>query len=66
MKYEIKVEDMMCHNCVKRITSVLESLNVQGSCDLQNKIVTVDCDENKIQSIVDEIYDLGFTPILQK
>ena len=54
----ISVPDMMCENCVKRITNALTAAELKFSVSLDTKTVTIDgCD-----NCVSELEDLGFTP----
>lgn len=58
----IKVPDMMCENCVKRITSALTGAELKFQVSLEAKTVTVDGDEASVSTAVSELEDLGFTP----
>ena len=42
----IKVPDMMCENCVKRITNALTAAELKFQVDLAEKKVTIDGCEN--------------------
>ncbi len=54
----IDVPDMMCENCVKRISNAMAEANVAVEISLENKTVEVaDADEAKAKEILD---DLGF------
>ena len=67
----IKVPDMMCENCVKRITNALTAAELKFSVsltfrvDLAAKNVTIDGCENCVKTAVSELEDLGFTPEVQ-
>ena len=61
----ISVPDMMCENCVKRITTALSAANLQFKVSLEEKAVTVDGPEESVKTAVTELEDLGFTPKLQ-
>lgn len=58
----ISVPDMMCENCVKRITNALTEANLTFSVSLADKTVSIDGCENCVKTAVSELEDLGFTP----
>ncbi len=58
----IKVPDMMCENCVKRITNALTEAELNFQVSLENKTVTIDGCEHCVATAVSELEDLGFTP----
>ncbi len=60
----IKVPDMMCENCVRRITNALTEADLKFQVSLEEKTVTVDGCENCVKTAVSELEDLGFTPEL--
>ena len=59
---KIAVPDMMCENCVKRITNSLTEADLKFSVSLEEKTVTIDGCENCVKTAVSELEDLGFTP----
>ena len=61
----IKVPDMMCENCVKRITNALTAAERKFQVSLADKNVTIDGCENCVKNAVSEMEDLGFTPEVQ-
>ena len=61
----INVPDMMCENCVKRITNALTEADLKFQVSLENKTVTIDGCENCVATAVSELEDLGFTPETQ-
>jgi copper chaperone CopZ len=61
----IKVPDMMCENCVKRITNALTEAELKFSVSLEAKSVTIDGCEHCLKTAVEELEDLGFTPEVQ-
>ncbi len=61
----INVPDMMCENCVKRITNALEAANLTFTVNLEKKLVTIDGCQNCVQTAVNELDDLGFSPEVQ-
>ena len=58
----ISVPDMMCQNCVKRITNALTEAELKFQVDLDTKTVTIDGCEHCLATAVSELEDLGFTP----
>lgn len=62
MIHKIKVSDMHCENCVKRINNALGEAGISFTVNLENKTVTVDGCEHCLATAVTELEDLGFTP----
>ena len=58
----ISVPDMMCENCVKRITNALTEAELKFSVELESKTVTIDGCQHCVKAAVEELEDLGFTP----
>ena len=59
----ISVPDMMCENCVKRITNALTAAELKFyRQSLDTKTVTIDGCDNCVKTAVSELEDLGFTP----
>ena len=58
----IKVPDMMCENCVKRITNALTEAELKFQVSLEDKTVTVDGCEHCVATALRELEDLGFSP----
>lgn len=58
----ISVPDMMCENCVKRITNALTDAKLTFSVSLAEKTVSIDGCENCVKTAVEELEDLGFSP----
>ena len=58
----ISVPDMMCQNCVKRITNALSEAELKFSVELENKTVTIDGCQHCLKTAMEELEDLGFTP----
>ena len=58
----ISVPDMMCENCVKRITNALPQAELKFTVSLADKTVTIDGCQNCVKTAVGELEDLGFTP----
>ncbi len=56
----IKVPDMACGHCEKRIKEALNNLGIECQVILEEKIVLVQKD--KLDIAFTEIYDIGFTP----
>ena len=46
----ISVPDMMCENCVKRITTALTAANLTFQVSLQDKTVTIDGCEHCVKT----------------
>ena len=66
MTTKISVPDMMCENCVKRITNALTAAQLAFQVSLPEKTVTIDGCEHCVQTAVSELEDLGFSPEVQK
>lgn len=62
---KISVPDMMCENCVKRITNALTGAELKFEVSLADKTVTIDGCQNCVKTAVGELEDLGFTPEVQ-
>ena len=56
----LKVEDMHCENCVKRINNALNEAGLTFSVSLADKTVTIDGCENCVKKAIEELDDLGF------
>lgn len=61
----IKVPDMMCENCVKRITNALTEAELKFQVNLAEKNVVIDGCQHCVKTAVTELEDLGFTPEVQ-
>ena len=62
----ISVPDMMCENCVKRITNALQAVELTFTVSLSDKTVSIDGCQHCVQTAVSELEDLGFTPEVLK
>lgn len=62
----IAVPDMMCENCVKRITDALTAAQLTFTVSLAEKTVSIDGCEHCAATAVSELEDLGFTPEVVK
>ena len=62
---KIAVPDMMCENCVKRISNALQAAELTSTVSLEEKAVTIDGCQNCVQTAVSELEDLGFSPEVQ-
>ena len=60
--FTISVPDMMCENCVKRITNALTEAELKFSVDLPSKTVAIDGCQHCLKTAMEELEDLGFTP----
>lgn len=58
----ISVPDMMCENCVKRITNALTQAELTFTVSLADKTVTIDGCQNCVKTAMGDLEDLGFTP----
>lgn len=58
----ISVPDMMCENCVRRITEALTKAELKFTVSLPDKSVTIDGCEHCTKTALEELEDLGFTP----
>lgn len=61
----ISVPDMMCENCVKRITSALTAAGLAFTVSLEGKIVSLEGDDAQVKTAVSELEELGFSPEIQ-
>ena len=64
--FTISVPDMMCQNCVKRITNALNEAELNFSVDLASKTVAINGCQHCVATAVSELEDLGFTPEVQE
>jgi copper chaperone CopZ len=60
--FKINVPDMMCENCVRRITNALTEAQLKFEVSLADKTVTIDGCQNCLNTAVSELEDLGFSP----
>ncbi|MDD2956800.1 MAG: heavy metal-associated domain-containing protein [Oscillospiraceae bacterium] len=58
----ISVPDMMCENCVSRITKALTAAELRFQVSLPEKTVSIDGCAHCVKTAVEELEDLGFTP----
>ena len=58
----ISVPDMMCENCVRRISEALTEAGLKFEVQLENKTVLIDGCDHCLKTAVEELEDLGFTP----
>jgi len=58
----ISVPDMMCENCVKRITTALQGAGLKFEVNLPGKTVSVDGNDEQVRTAITELEDLGFSP----
>ena len=56
----LKVSDMHCENCVKRITKALKDEELNFKVSLGDKTVEIDGDELAVEKAVAALDDLGF------
>ena len=63
---QISVPDMMCENCVKRITAALKEIQVPGTVSLAEKTVTLTGNgQEHLSAALEALEDLGFTPAVK-
>ena len=64
----LKVEGMMCKNCVAHVEKALNSLNgVSAKADLESKLVTVDNPENvSVDAMIAAVKEAGYDAVLEK
>ena len=55
------VPEMMCQNCVRRITEALTEAKLDFTVDLDTKTVSINGCENCLQTAINELDDLGFS-----
>ncbi len=56
----LKVPDMHCEMCVKRITKVLADAALDFAVFLEDRVVTVNGDEAQVKKALEALDDLGF------
>ena len=61
MMKTVYVPEMMCQNCVRRITEALTEAKLDFTVDLDSKTVSINGCENCLQTAINELDDLGFT-----
>ena len=57
----VYVPEMMCQNCVRRITEALTEAKLDFTVDLDTKTVSINGCENCLKTAVNELDDLGFS-----
>jgi len=57
----LKVPDMHCEMCVKRITNAFTEAKLNFSVSLEDKTVNIVGDESAVKRAVSELDDLGFS-----
>ena len=62
MMKTISVPDMMCENCVRRISETLKAAELKFSVSLENKTVSIDGCEHCVKTAISELEDIGFSP----
>ena len=53
--FKISVPDMMCENCVKRITNALNEAELKFGVDLDSKTVTIDGCQHCLKTALNEL-----------
>ena len=64
--FKISVPDMMCENCVKRITNALKEAELSFEVSLPEKTVILNGCQHCLQNAMSELEDLGFSPKVQE
>ena len=57
----VYVPEMMCQNCVRRITEALTEAKLDFTVDLNTKTVSINVCENCLKTAINELDDLGFS-----
>ena len=57
----VYVPEMMCQNCVRRITEALTEAKLDFTVDLDTKTLSINGCENCLQTAINELDDLGFS-----
>jgi len=57
----VYVPEMMCQNCVRRITEALTEAKLDFTVDLDTKTVSINGCENCLKTAISELDDLGFS-----
>lgn len=57
---KLEVPEMHCEMCVKRITNALNDAKLDFSISLQGKTVSIEGDENAVQTAISSLDDIGF------
>ena len=57
----VYVPEMMCQNCVRRITEALTEAKLDFTVDLETKTVSINGCENCLKTAINELDDLGFS-----
>ena len=57
----IYVPEMMCQNCVRRITEALNEAKLNFTVDLETKTVSINGCDNCLKTAINELDDLGFS-----
>jgi len=61
---EIKVPDMHCENCVKRISNLFDEEGLEYRINLEKRSVEVGGNEKEIKKAMEALDDLGFEGVL--
>ncbi|WP_245815505.1 heavy-metal-associated domain-containing protein [Seinonella peptonophila] len=62
MEKRLKVEDMTCGGCARKVKGTLDELGVHADVQLADRTVTIQFDEQKIslEQIKDSLEDIGY------
>lgn len=59
----LNIKEMSCNHCVQRIHNLLEELKVEHTISLDSKTVDVEPSNVTLETIIEELDDIGFTAI---
>ncbi|HOJ37413.1 MAG TPA: heavy-metal-associated domain-containing protein [Ignavibacteriales bacterium] len=61
MKYEVKIKNMNCNHCVKKITNILNNYGINViHVNLEQKIIYVDNDILKYPQLINELEEFEY------
>lgn len=56
----LRVPEMMCSNCVRRITNALNAQSLKFTVSLADKSVALDEEGDKVQAAIEALAEVGF------
>ncbi len=56
----LSVPEMMCNNCVKRVTNALNGQNMKFTVSLDSKTVELDEGEDRVPAAIAALDEIGF------
>lgn len=60
----LKVNEIQCENCTKRISNALSEAGLKFEVSLTTKTVIIDGNEAEVKKAIEELDDLGFSAII--